>query len=219
MISLNIRHWINKKDKQFENILLNCGWEWYAAAKGYEYSRKILCGRWKKGEHLIVQSPYYAYLYAKNVMKNRWKEAEPLIVESNSAYGYARYVMKSPWEDAEKTIAKSFRDSYLYARYVLKDRFIKGERQIERTLLKNGRNYYFNNEYVFKYAKYVIKGRYEKFEHCLSDSIYIKQYMEILDEKGKEEFHNKVLMKSIEDYSKYYSNHAKLYIQSLSAQN
>ena len=213
-MNINIRSWTNKKDKNFENIILALpeSWSFYSAHKSYEYSRKILEGRWKKGEETILQSPYYSYLYAKNVIKGRWKDAEEIIKgNGQSAYLYSRYVLKSRWEETEKTISNDIHWSYLYARYVLKSRFKLAESKI-----KNHKDeYWYRTEDLCRYAIYVVKDRFEKIENRVLNSSWIEAYMKVLNPSDKEEFYNKVLIEAMKEMKPYEHNYAKSYIQKL----
>jgi hypothetical protein len=92
------------------------------AHSAYEYSLRILKGRFEKGEHSISLEPYYAIMYARDILakdaswqyKNgRWPEAEKAIINSmeeytidaeNYAYDYAIKVLGDRWPEAEPYI-------------------------------------------------------------------------------------------------------------------
>lgn len=214
IIGINIRHYVGKKDKTFEHLILNCGMSYLAGHKIYEYSRKILQKRWPRGEKLLLangqSNAYYSYLYAKYVIRGRWKEAEKIICKAynDPAYLYARYVIKGRWKEAEPAIAKNFKNSVKYARHILKGRFQLAEKNVQVSA--------WDSIWYVQYAKHVIKGRWKKVEPAIVASNYIGEYMNLLDDEGKEEFYNMVLMEALnENASRYCRNPAKDYIESL----
>lgn len=217
-VSMNIRMYASKTDPVMEKIILNLDWNYYAAQKAYEYSKKVLKKRWPQGERKIKKNPYIAYLYARHVIGARWAEAEDTILKcSNASYLYSKYVIKGRWEKAEKKkgLFKSAKDIYLYSKYVLKSRW----KEKEQAMLKSmGSGPWFHGlEYVVSYCVSVKKSRWIEIEDAVSDSYYIEKYMKSLKSEGdKEEFYNKVLARSLTaSATKYYFNHASDYIRKL----
>lgn len=210
-VSITLRCWASKPDKSMEQVILNCPYKWYAAKKAYEYARTVLQGRWRAGEKIIVNYPYFAYLYSKFVIKGRWKEAEKTIVtESESSYLYARYILKGRFKQAEENNCwKKGNTKFivLYAKYVMKNRWKKYENLIAR----NKHDSYCQ----FDYAKNLIKGRWKRIENNMADSRLIADYMKLLEENEKEEFYNRVLMEAMGEKPLYHYNHAKHYIENL----
>jgi hypothetical protein len=215
LVSIKIYSWASKTDPQFEKLIIQSPWKDYRAQKCVEYARKIVKGRWKKGEKYIKQSSYYSYLYAKTVIKGRWIEAEKYIKnDCRAAYLYARYVLKNRFIEAEKSKAKdSFHSGhpwergryiYLYSKYVLKSRW----KSVEK---------YLNNDYYsVKYAVDVKKCRDTELENYIIEyGSQIKEYYDMLQGVDKEEFYNKILMQAvIKPVGKYY-NPAESFIKSL----
>lgn len=72
------------------------------AKDAYNYAYRIIRGRWKEGESIIMKNPRYAYFYAYHIMGCRWPEAEKYIMkDSEFTYLYAWNVIKGPWPEAE----------------------------------------------------------------------------------------------------------------------
>lgn len=211
-ISLRINHWSNKSDKAMETMILHCPWDWYAAQKAYEYARIILKKRWREGESKILKNPHYAYMYARHVIQGRWPEAEKIIASRcDSGYLYAKYVVKGRFDEVEKNKNWELKDLYLYCKYVLKSRW----KEVDSKIFKKDRSH-FDSEYLVRYAREFIKGRWEKAESIIVNSRHIAQYAAILNEEDKESFHNKVLAQSLVDTRKhYYYNYAQEYIKNL----
>jgi len=67
-VIISIRMWSSKPDKSMEEVILNAPWKYYGSQKAYQYARNILKKRWKRGEEVILKTPYYSYLYARHVI-------------------------------------------------------------------------------------------------------------------------------------------------------
>lgn len=221
MISLTIHKWAHKPCKDFERAIFlsyRTGYGSYAATKAYEYARYILKKRWPKGENIILANSYASYLYAKNVVKGRWRKAEAAILDDRYengwvAYLYARYILKSRWVEAEPIILKEFRYACDYAASVMKTRWKAAEKRAE------SKNTYSSPFYYAKYARRVIKGRWnkEKIEIALAESHHIKEYMDVLQGSDRDEFYNKVLMMAMTQEHDWLP--AKSYIRSCTNKN
>lgn len=209
-ISLNIRMWTSKPDKVMEKVILNLGWEWTAASKACEYSRKVLKKRWPQAENIIKKVPYQSYLYARHVVRGRWEEAEASIAKcSNSSYLYAKYVLNDRFILGEnKKIWKHPRDIYLYSKYVLKSRWLEKEKIIERYVNKNSNRsgYGYELEDAMKYLLKVKKEPWPALEDAIvqggsfSGRSFMFDYYKILkNPEEKEIFYNKVLAQSLVD--------------------
>jgi len=210
-VSLRIYHWASKADKAMECMILHCPWDYYSAQKAYEYARIVLKKRWSAGEEKIIKHPYYAYLYARHVIQGRWKEAEKTIASKpDSGYLYAKFVMKERFEEVESKNHWQFRELYLYSKYVAKSRLKKLESKISKE-----RFYY--TEYLVKYAREFIKGRWEKYEQQIINSRHIASYASLLEGEEHEAFHNKVLAESLVD--RHYYNYPRDYLKSLKTES
>jgi len=83
------------------------------------YARRVIKGRWPKGEPTIMKDPYDAQAYATQVIGGRWPEAEPTIAtEPYSAVDYALFVIKGPWPEAEPAIRSEPYCSDVYDRFL-----------------------------------------------------------------------------------------------------
>jgi len=214
-VTINIRTWTNKPDKSMEKIILNCPWDYYAAQKAVEYSRKVLNKRWEDAEPIILRSPYYSYFYARHVIKNKWEIAEEVISnESNAAYLYAKYVLNGRFimaEENKKTFANSARDIYLYSKYILKTRW----KEKEKNMLGKMGHYYNVTETLVDYSKHVIKGRWEKAEPFIAKAWIrtINKYVSILKPTEIEDFERLLLLESLVEPGKYQTNSALEYFK------
>lgn len=214
-VSISIRTWTNKQDNNIEKIILNCPWDYYAAQKAVEYSRKALKKRWEEGEPTILKSPYYSYLYARHVIKNKWDEAEEVISnESNAAYLYAKYVLNGRFlmaEEKKKTFVNA-RDIYLYSKYVLKTRW----KEKENKMFGKQAYYYNTADTLVDYSKHVIKGRWEKAEPIIAKAWIrtINKYVSILKPAEVEDFERLLLLETlVEPANKWQTNHATEYFK------
>jgi hypothetical protein len=215
-VSINIRTWTNKPDKNMEKIILNCPWDYYAAQKVVEYSRKVLNKRWEEGERIVLKSPYYSYLYARHVIKNKWNEAEENISkDSNAAYLYAKYILKGRFIQAEEN-KKTFTDAkniYLYSKYVLKSRW----KEKEKYMVNPKKGYFYNTaDTLVDYSRHVIKGRWEKAEPFIAKAWIstINRYASFLNPTDLEDFERRLLLETlVESENKWQSNQAKEYFK------
>lgn len=199
-MTINIRHWVNKKDKSMEAIILNCTWDYYTAQKAYEYARFVLKKRWKNGENKILTSPYYSYLYARYVIQGRWRKAEPIIAKfPKSAYSYAKYVLKGRFIQSENNKDWDVESIYLYSRYILKNRW----KEKENKFLDLDRWSSWSSYQLVKYIKYVIKNRWEKAEPIILKGSWIADYVKILKGDQKEDFNNKILARALVEKEPY----------------
>lgn len=215
-VVINIRTWANKPDKNMEKIILNCPWDYYAAQKAVEYSRKVLNKRWEDAEPIILKSPYYSYFYARHVIKNKWEDAEEVISnESNAAYLYAKYVLNGRFimaEEKKKTFANSPRDIYLYSKYILKTRWKEKENNM---VGKHKAHYYNVTDTLVDYSKHVIKGRWQKAEPFIAKSWIrtINRYVGILKPAELEDFERLLLLESLVEPGKWQTNSALEYFK------
>ena len=110
-----------------------------------------------------------SYSYAKDVLKGRFYLAENFIKKyPEYAFEYAKNIIKGPWKDCEEYISQDYCYSYKYSKYVLKNRFILGE--------KNSLDQ--NSEYMYYYAKNIIKGK-------LPEELHNKMLALALDNQDK----------------------------------
>jgi len=216
-VTMNIRMYASKPDKVMEQVILNLGWEWYSASKACEYARKVIKGRWIKGERKIKKNPYSAYFYARHVIGGRWPEAEKFILkDEHASYLYAKYVLKGRFEKAEKKrgLFKSPREIYFYSKYVMKSRWKEKENAMVNFVVKNTWGF----EKVFDYCIQIRKERWPQIEGEIvkSSKEYIGRYFKLLKEKDKEEFYNKVLAQSlVEPRSSWQRNEAREFIKTM----
>ena len=83
------------------------------------YARRVVKGRWPKGEPTIMKDPYDSVVYADDVIKGRWPEAEPTIAtEPYSAVDYALFVIKGPWPEGEPAIRSEMYCSNVYDQFL-----------------------------------------------------------------------------------------------------
>jgi len=170
-IQINIRHWTNKKDKVCEKLILEAiPWKYDAASQAYGYAKKILKGRWKRGEKKILAHPRVSYLYAKNVLKRRWRPAEEVLAASNdveATYQYCKYVMRKRLFPGAENVVSNVKDYwgtnvrflYLFARDILKKRI---KRSAEVQIAKSS--------YAADYAIHVIKRRWKAAEEHIGNN-------------------------------------------------
>ena len=221
-VSLNIRAWTSKPDKNIENIILHCHWEGYAAQKAYEYARVVLKAPWPRGERVILKSPYYSYLYARHVIQGRWIKGEKVIsMQCSAAYWYARYVVKGRFEQGENSRSgggffkcRFYRDQYIYyySKYILKGRWNKMEGKM---INKNDKDS-TNVEHIVNYAVNVMKHRWKRAEPQIVKSRYIEKYVKVLTPEELEDFHRRILLESlVEPEHRWATNYAKEYIKKI----
>lgn len=144
-MTIDVKMWLSKESKEAEILILNgIPWKGYAAFKALEYARKILKGRWEKGEQLILGG-----------------DGNPS-AHSLAAYRYAKFVIGGRWKEAEPIIAKCANSSWLYSKYVLKDRFPEFENHIESNKNKKSLWPFYNQEDLVNYAIRFYKKRLPK---------------------------------------------------------
>jgi hypothetical protein len=222
-ISLNIRAWTSKPDKNVENIILHCNWDGYAAQKAYEYARAVLKAPWPRGERVILKSPHYCYLYARHVIQGRWIKAEKVIATDCSAsYRYARYVIKGRFEQGEnsRSTGSFFRGYYneqyiyYYSKYILKGRWKKME---DKMINKKDDDKHFSNvEQIVNYAVNVMKHRWKRAEPQIVKSRYIEKYAKVLTQEELEDFQKRILLESlVEPEHRWSTNYAREYIKKI----
>jgi hypothetical protein len=211
---IKIDMYVSKKDRQAENIILNAiPYKYEAAHKACEYARHVLMKPWPKAEKTILQCPRSSYLYARYVLKKRWPEAESIIAkEAYSSYSYSRFVIKGRFKLAENNKAEGSifnprwdtNYSFLYAKNISKERLKKS---VENKIACSSRN--------VDYAKTFLKNRRWKMaEKWILDQGYskIQEYMKILNEKDKKDFHKKILLSAMAKQQSYF-NPAKCWIE------
>lgn len=79
-----------------------------------------------------------------------------------SAYMYARYILNKRWPEAESIISTKASIAYSYAKEILNGPFPEAEDGIA----------YSEPRVIFYYAKCCIKGKFEKGEKLLSQSLW-----------------------------------------------
>lgn len=163
----------------------------------YRYAKKVIEGRWKKGEHIIKTSPgnlkkYLTFLYANDIeidaelmggnphlalhycqkiAKKRCEFLEPIIAESaRCSYDYAVSIIKGRFPLGEDSISQFGSYGLLYAKKILKDRFPEGERAIAKSA-----------KYSNKYAQEVLRDRFPEGETTLlKDPFERRSYLSFL---------------------------------------
>jgi lambda repressor-like predicted transcriptional regulator len=220
-VHIHINTRVSKPDKNFERLILNCGWEGYSAQKAYQYARAVLKAPWPQGERVILKCPQSSYLYARHVIKGRWPKAEKIIARSShTAYLYAKYVIKGRFPEAEKNRSQGsfsrgyYRENtiYLYSKYIIKGRW----REMEDKMTNKKEGEFSDTESLVKYAVNVLKGRWKRIEPEVCKSRYIAQYAKVLTPTELEEFHNRVMLEAmIEPKHSWQINYAQDYLKKI----
>ena len=133
----------------------------------------------------LLKNPDKAKSLLEKALENKDKELVeiliPLVKDSRLIYFYALKIakgkIKDEWEDI---IASDPAYSYWYSNNVLKGPFPKGEDVIA------------TDPYTaYNYARYVLKDRFKKGEETITNSFWVKEYVEFLKKINKlEEFLN-----------------------------
>ena len=120
----------------------------------YRYAMLTLNEPWPEAEPYIMQDPTWAERYALHILDDTWPEAESHILKDiESATTYA-CELKGPWPELEPLIAEYPDLAYKYANDALEgQRFPAGEPNIAANAAK-----------AFRYARYIIKGRWPEAE-------------------------------------------------------
>jgi hypothetical protein len=147
-------------------------------------------GRVPQIEGQVIHCPILSCDYAIRVIKGRWEEAEEKISQDeNSSIRYANYALKDRFPAYEKNIIKN-REKIIEYCVSIQKRLPEAEPLLAKGAMDD----------IFKYAKQVIKGRFELAEpKIITKPKWILSYSDALGMKISEEMHNAMTMFSFQD--------------------
>lgn len=155
---------------ELENIIVK------EANTSYNYALKIIKGRWREAEPIILEqgTPKTLLYYAKNIIKGRWIDAEPKILESDYVYEYAKEVLKTRWPEGENAL-------------------------LSKKIEDFDEKFHFWDVDLMRYCKELVCNRWPEVEKILSTNpCALKEYAEeILQDKLPEDLHNIMIAYSI----------------------
>ena len=90
-----------------------------SAETSLQYAKKVINGRWKRGENSILKNKEFLIKYIEQIITEPWKEAEHILSQdAEVAYEYAKKLRRR-FIAGENKIANSPFKAYLYSKNIL----------------------------------------------------------------------------------------------------